>query len=65
MVVGERSFRVLQVSEADGARLQQGLGDVELDLTVDLSDFDAPVDITAPSDTRPLNLDDLGSLVGG
>jgi hypothetical protein len=50
---------------ADGARLQQDLGDVELDLTVDLSDFDAPVDITAPSDARPLDLNDLGSLVGG
>jgi hypothetical protein len=57
--------RVHVTLAADGARLQQDLGDIALDLTVDLSDFDAPVDITAPSDARPLDPNDLGSLVGG
>ncbi len=57
--------RVHVVLAADGAGLQQGLGDINLDLTVNLSAFDEPVDITAPSDARPLDLENLGSLVGG
>ena len=38
---------------------------IDLDLTADLSGFDEPVDITAPTDARPLDLDELGSLTGG
>jgi hypothetical protein len=57
--------RVHVVLAADGADLAEGLGDVDLDLTVDLSAFDEPVDITAPSDARPLDLNNLGSLIGG
>lgn len=57
--------RVHVVLVADGAKLAQGLGAINLDLTVNLSAFDEPVDITAPDDARPLDLNDLGSLVGG
>lgn len=57
--------RVHVVLAADGAGLQRGLGDINLDLTVNLSAFDEPVDITAPANARPLDLNDLGSLIGG
>lgn len=60
-----RPRRVHVVLDADGAGLQQGLGDVALDLTVNLSAFDEPVDITAPADARPLDLNNIGSLIGG
>ena len=60
-----RPRRVHVVLDANGAGLQQGLGDVALDLTVNLSAFDEPVDITAPADARPLDLNNIGSLIGG
>ncbi len=41
------------------------IGAIDLDLTADLSDFGGPVDITAPRDPRPLDLDQLGGLTGG
>ena len=38
---------------------------VDLDLTADLSGFDEAVDIQAPKDARPLDLNSLGALTGG
>ena len=57
--------RVHVILAATGAKLAPGVGAIDLDLTVDLSAFDEPVDITAPADAKPLDLNDLGSLVGG
>lgn len=57
--------RVHLVLKADGTRLGAGVGAVDIDLTADLSAFDEPVDIQAPRDARPLDLDQLGSLTGG
>ena len=57
--------RLHLVLKADGARLDAGVGAVDIDLTADLSAFDEPVDIQAPRDARPLDLDQLGSLTGG
>lgn len=57
--------RVHVVLAATGAKLAPGVGALDLDLTVDLSAFNEPVDITAPANAQPLDLSQLGSLVGG
>ena len=57
--------RIHVILAATGAKLAPGVGAIDLDLTVDLSAFDEPVDITAPANAKALNLNDLGSLVGG
>lgn len=57
--------RVHLVLEADGTRLDAGVGAVDIDLTANLSAFDEPVDIQAPRDAQPLDLDQLGGLTGG
>ena len=58
--------RIHLVLDADGSGHQlDGVGAVNIDLTADLSAFGEPVDITAPSNARPLDLNKLGSLVGG
>lgn len=59
-----RPRRVRVVLKADGLT---GLPvrAIDLDLTADLSAFDEPVDIQAPRDARPLDLDQLGALTGG
>lgn len=59
-----RPRRVRLVLKADGLT---GLpvSSLDLDLTADISGFDEPVDITAPKNARPLDLNDLGSLTGG
>jgi hypothetical protein len=53
------------VLKADGTRLDAGVGAVDIDLTANLSAFDEPVDIQAPRDAQPLDLDQLGGLTGG
>ncbi len=61
-----RPRRVRLVLKADGlAGLGLPVSSLDLDLTVDLSGFDEPVDITAPKNARPLDLNELGSLTGG
>jgi len=57
--------RVRLVLDADGSRLAEGVGAIDLDLTADLSAFDEPADIVAPADAQELDLDDLGSILGG
>jgi hypothetical protein len=60
-----RPRKVHVVLSADGTGVAQGVGAVTADITATLSDFDAPVDIPAPRDAKPLDLSRLGSLVGG
>jgi hypothetical protein len=60
-----RPRKVHVVLSADGAGVAQGVGAVTADITATLSDFDAPVDIPAPRDAKPLDLGSLGGLVGG
>jgi hypothetical protein len=60
-----RPRKVHVVLSADGAGVAQGVGAVTADITATLSDFDAPVDIPAPKDAKPLDLSSLGGLVGG
>jgi hypothetical protein len=57
--------RVRLTLDADGRRLADGVGAIDLDLRADLSAFGEPVDIVAPADAQELDLDRLGSLVGG
>jgi hypothetical protein len=57
--------RVHLVLSADGSDISSTVGPVDLDLTANLSAFGDPVDITAPQDARDLDLDQLGSLIGG
>ena len=57
--------RVHVVLAAEGAKLAPGVGKINLDLTVNLSAFNEPVDITAPKNAKPLDLNNLGSLIGG
>lgn len=57
--------RVRLVLDADGARLSPEVGDVAVDLTASLSAFGEPVDIQPPDNPRDLDLDQLGSIVGG
>jgi hypothetical protein len=57
--------RVHLVLDADGSGISSTVGAVDIDLTANLSAFGDPVDITAPDDARELDLDQLGSLIGG
>jgi LppX_LprAFG lipoprotein len=57
--------RIHLVLDADGSAISSTVGAVNIDLTVNLSAFGDPVDITAPSNAQPLDLNELGSLVGG
>jgi hypothetical protein len=57
--------RVHLVLSADGSDISSTVGPVDLDLTANLSAFGDPVDITAPQDARDLDLNQLGSLIGG
>ena len=57
--------RVHLVLAADAARVAEGVGAVDIDLTADFSAWDEPVDIQAPSNPRDLDTDQLGSLFGG
>jgi hypothetical protein len=57
--------RIHLVLEADGSAISSTVGAVDIDLTANLSAFGDPVDITAPTNPSDLNLNDLGSLVGG
>ena len=57
--------RVHLVLDADGSAISSTVGAVNIDLTANLSAFGEPVDITAPSNAQPLDLNELGSLVGG
>jgi hypothetical protein len=57
--------RIHLVLDADGSGISSTVGVVDVDLTANLSAYGDPVDITAPTDARELDLDDLGSLVGG
>ena len=52
-------------SRATGPASARAVGPVNIDLTADLSAFGEPVDITAPTGAKDLDLNDLGSLVGG
>lgn len=42
-----------------------GLSTLSLTATLDFTDHDQPVEITAPTETRPLRLDELSGLLGG
>lgn len=57
--------RVHLALSANGARLAEGVGAVEIDLVADMSAFDEPVDIQAPANPQTLDPDQLGGLVGG
>ncbi len=57
--------RIHLVLDADGSAINSTVGAVNIDLTANLSAFGDPVDITAPSNAQPLDLNKLGSLVGG
>jgi hypothetical protein len=57
--------RVHLVLDADASGISPTVGAVDVDLTANLSQFGDPVDITAPDNARELDLDQLGSLVGG
>jgi LppX_LprAFG lipoprotein len=57
--------RVHLVLGADLARVAQGVGAIDVDLTANLSAYGEPVDIQAPADPRELDTDELGSLFGG
>ena len=57
--------RLHLVLDADGSDISPTVGAVDIDLTANLSGFGDPVDISAPSDPRDLDLDDLGGLIGG
>lgn len=57
--------RVHLVLDADASDISSTVGAVDIDLTANLSAFDDPVDITAPENARELDLNELGSLVGG
>lgn len=60
-----RPRRIHLVLDADGSRISPDVGAVSVDLTVDLSAFDEPVEIATPRASRTLGLDELGSLIGG
>jgi hypothetical protein len=57
--------RVHLVLAADGARVAEGVGAVDIDLTADLSAWDEPVDIQAPANPQELDTEGLGGLFGG
>ncbi len=57
--------RVHLVLDADAARIAEGVGQVNIDLTADMSAWGEPVDIQAPANPRELNTDQLGGLFGG
>ena len=57
--------RIHLVLSADGSGISTTVGPVDIDLTANLSAFGDPVDITAPENARDLDLNELGSLVGG
>ena len=57
--------RVHLVLDADAARIAEGVGQVNIDLTATMSAWGEPVDIQAPANPRELNTDQLGGLFGG
>ena len=57
--------RIHLVLEGDGSAITSTVGAVDIDLTANLSAFGDPVDITAPTGASNLDLNNLGSLVGG
>jgi hypothetical protein len=57
--------RVHLVLEADAARIVEGVRQVSIDLTADMSAWGEPVDIAAPANPRELDPDQLGGLFGG
>ena len=57
--------RVHLVLDADAARIAEGVGKVNIDLTATMSAWGEPVDIQAPANPRELNTDQLGGLFGG
>ena len=57
--------RVHLVLDADAARVAEGVGQVSIDLTADMSAWGEPVDIAAPANPRELDTDQLGGLFGG
>ncbi len=60
-----RPRRIHILLKADGTGVVNGVGAIDLDLTVTLSAFDEPVDISAPRNPRELDLNQLGSFTGG
>jgi hypothetical protein len=57
--------RVRLDMSADGSRVAEGVGAVDIDLTANMSAFGEPVDIQAPADAQTLDPENLGGLVGG
>ena len=57
--------RVHLVLDADAARIAEGVGQVNIDLTATMSAWGEPVNIQAPANPRELNTDQLGGLFGG
>jgi hypothetical protein len=57
--------RVHLVLDADGARIAEGVGRVEIDLTANMTEWGQPVDIQAPANPQELDTDQLGGLFGG
>lgn len=56
--------RVHLVLKAEGGDVVHALRDIDLDLTVTLTDLDEPVNIEPPTNARPLDLDGLGGFLG-
>lgn len=57
--------RIHLVVEGDFGRVAEGVGQVAIDLTANLSAWGEPVDIVAPANPRDLDTDQLGGLFGG
>jgi hypothetical protein len=57
--------RIHLVLSGDGSGISSTVGPFDIDLTANLSAFGDPVDITAPENARDLDVNELGSLVGG
>ncbi|WP_217913346.1 hypothetical protein [Miltoncostaea marina] len=57
--------RLHLVLRGDASRVSDAVGALDVDLTARMSAYGEPVDIQAPRDARPLDLDRLGALGGG
>jgi LppX_LprAFG lipoprotein len=57
--------RVHLVLDADAAGIADGVGQIAIDLTADLTEWGQPVDIAAPANPQELDTDQLGGLFGG